>query len=70
MQISVMRLYRTSLGNPSPGGERLVVFVAECELCGFSAVSIHENDAARAVELHECSADTDGKGDDKAPSAA
>lgn len=41
---------------PDPDGRRtggFEVVVAECEACGFSAVSVHEHDALAIVERHQ-----------------
>lgn len=65
-----MRVYRTLLRNPSSNGEPLAVFVAECELCGFTAMSVNEQDATRVMERHNCGVDEDGASDDDETGAA
>lgn len=51
-----MRLTRSVLKNPFDKHE-IVVFVAECEKCGYAAVAANERAAADIVEKHKCSAD-------------
>lgn len=51
-----MRLGRTILKNPFDKHE-IVVFVAECEKCGYAAVATNERAVVEIVEKHKCSAD-------------
>jgi hypothetical protein len=51
----MMIITRTYLPPPDAGPPRTQteVFVAECEACGFSAVSHYEHDAVAIVERHQ-----------------
>ena len=50
-----MIVTRTSVPRAGPGPPRtqVEVFVAECEACGFSAVSHYEHDAVAIIERHQ-----------------
>jgi hypothetical protein len=55
-----MRVSRTVLKNPfCRSDEQRVVFVAECETCGYAAVAMSEQAAIDVVANHQCTADRD-----------
>ena len=48
------------LFHQADGSDREIkVFLAECEICGFTAMSRNEQDAVGVVERHKCSARSD-----------
>jgi hypothetical protein len=49
----VKRTFVPLFAAPGPPRAQVEVFVAECEVCGFSAVSRYEHDAVAIIERHK-----------------
>lgn len=47
------RTFRNPVAEPDGSHTEVVVFVAECEHCGFSASSRIEDDARSVIDAHE-----------------